>query len=82
MELQGQEYSKFEQDQQKMKITLRKIRSSPLGENYLHEFFTPIQSDTRKCVVSITLNPHSSQFFNIQKNMELVGKDLTDICIQ
>jgi len=48
-----------------MKIILRKIKSSPLGEGYNYDFFTPLQLEHRNTVVSFTLNSHSSQYFNI-----------------
>lgn len=50
-----------------MKITLRKIKSSPLGEGYEIDFFTPLQLEPNKSVVSITFNVHSTQYYNIQK---------------
>jgi hypothetical protein len=49
-----------------MKITLRKMRSSPLGGGYAYDFFTPLQFEQRDAVVSFTVNSHSSQYFNIQ----------------
>lgn len=50
-----------------MKITLRKMRSSPLGGGYAFDFFTPLQLEPNKSVVSITVNAHSTQYYNIQK---------------
>jgi hypothetical protein len=49
-----------------MKITLRKMKSSPLGGKYDFEFFTPLLLEHKKSVVSITVNSHSSQYYNIQ----------------
>lgn len=49
-----------------MKITLRKIKSSPIGGGYAYDFFTPLQFEQRDAVVSFTVNSHSSQYFNIQ----------------
>jgi len=50
-----------------MKITLRKMRSSPLNGGYANDFFTPLQFEHRYGVVSFTVNSHSSQYFNIQQ---------------
>jgi hypothetical protein len=58
-----------------MKITLRKIKSSPLGEGYDYDFFTPLQLENRDTVVSFTLNSHSSQYFNILRKYGIeIGK--------
>ena len=50
-----------------MKITLRKMKSSLLGGGYAFDFFTPLQLEPNKSVVSITVNAHSTQYYNIQK---------------
>lgn len=54
-----------------MKITLRKTRSSPLGGGYAFDFFTPLQLEPHKSVVSLTLNAHSYQYFNIKEKYEI-----------
>ena len=50
-----------------MKITLRKMKSSPLGGGYAFDFFTPLQLEHEKSVVSITVNSRSTQYHNIQQ---------------
>jgi hypothetical protein len=48
-----------------MKITLRKMKSGQDGTGYSRDFFTPLQLEPINSVVSLTVNLHSSQFFNI-----------------
>ena len=51
-----------------MKITLRKMKSCPLGGEYIFDFFTPLELEPGKnIVVSITVNSHSAQYQNIQE---------------
>ena len=54
-----------------MKITLRKMKSSPLGGGYANDFFTPVQLEPNKSVVSFTLNAYSIQYFNIKEKYEI-----------
>ena len=61
-----------------MKITLRKMKSSPLGGGYAYDFFTPLQFEHRDAVVSFTVNSHSSQYFNIQRKYA-VPRELIDV---
>ena len=48
-----------------MKITLRKMKSGQDGTGYSRDFFIPLQLEPINSVVSLTVNLHSSQFFNI-----------------
>ena len=49
-----------------MKITLRIMRSSPLGGECAFEYFSPVQLESSKSVVSFTVNSHSTQYFSIR----------------
>jgi hypothetical protein len=42
------------------------MKSSPLGGNCAFEYFTPVQLEASKSVVSFTVNSHSTQYFSIR----------------
>lgn len=61
-----------------MKISLRKMRTSPIGGRGSFDFFTPLQLEHRFSAVSITVNSHSSQYFNIQRKYA-IPRELIDV---
>ena len=61
-----------------MKISLRKMRTSPIAGRGSIDFFTPLQLEHRFSAVSITVNSHSSQYFNIQRKYA-IPRELIDV---
>lgn len=61
-----------------MKISLRKMRTSPIGGRSSFDFFTPLQLEHRFSAVSITVNSHSSYYFNIQRKYA-IPRELIDV---
>ena len=56
-----------------MKITLRKVKSLPVGNSYTRELFTPLALEPFVSTISITGNLSGAQFSNIISKYSLYG---------